>query len=72
MTGKPGGAVFWHSNTPHASDWNRSEYGRLAIIVCYNAMSNNPGEGRGHGLPIPVELAPEDALIQWKHAQGIG
>jgi hypothetical protein len=66
MIGKPGGTVFWHSNLPHQSDDNRSDFGRLAIIVCYNAMSNAPGEGKGHGKPIPVEMVADDALLKWR------
>jgi len=64
MIGDPGDVVFWHSNLPHASATNRSEHGRLAVIVCYNAMGNDPGPGRGHGKPVPIETASDESLLR--------
>jgi ectoine hydroxylase len=37
----PAGSVLWfHSNIPHASGQNMSPYGRLLILVSYNAVHN--------------------------------
>ncbi|MDA0578015.1 MAG: phytanoyl-CoA dioxygenase family protein [Verrucomicrobia bacterium] len=38
----PGDALFFHSNTLHRSDQNRSEFPRWTLIGCYNAKRNNP------------------------------
>jgi len=72
MTGAPGGVAFWHSNVPHVSAANTSEYPRLAVIVAYNAMSNAPasGKGAGQGKPEPIRTESEDALLRWKARAG--
>jgi ectoine hydroxylase-related dioxygenase (phytanoyl-CoA dioxygenase family) len=64
IVGSPGGTLFWHSNLPHSSDDNRSDHPRLALIVAYNALSNEPGAGRGHGRPVPVPPLGDDALLR--------
>lgn len=67
MVGKPGGVVFWHANAPHASDANRSDHGRLAIIVAYNALSNQPvpGKGEAQGKPVALEAVSDDSILKW-------
>jgi ectoine hydroxylase-related dioxygenase (phytanoyl-CoA dioxygenase family) len=58
-----GSALFFHSNTLHSSGPNRSERWRTSYICCYNALSNAPIlPGRGHGRPMPIALAPDDAI----------
>ncbi|MDA0991760.1 MAG: phytanoyl-CoA dioxygenase family protein [Verrucomicrobia bacterium] len=52
---EPGTAVFFHCNTLHRSDQNRSENSRWSLICCYNRMSNPPVKRRGHGEPLPIE-----------------
>lgn len=37
-----GDALFFHSNTLHRSDQNRSPNPRWGFICCYNAAANNP------------------------------
>jgi hypothetical protein len=59
----PGSVLFFHSNTLHASDANRSSHPRRAYICCYNALSNIPFGNKGHGKPEPIELVPDDALL---------
>ncbi len=39
---EPGDAVIFHCNTLHASDANRSERSRLALLGCYNTKRNDP------------------------------
>ena len=59
----PGAALFFHCNTLHSSEQNRSERWRTSYICCYNGMSNAPIlAGRGHGRPVPIILAPDDAI----------
>ena len=62
---KPGSVLFFHCNLLHASEPNRSKYPRLAYICCYNAFPNVPIVGKGHGLPTPIQLAPDDTILQF-------
>ena len=62
---KPGSVLFFHCNLLHASEPNRSKHPRLAYICCYNAFSNIPIIGKGHGPPSPIQLAQEDAIMQF-------
>jgi len=61
---KPGSAIFFHCNLLHASEPNLSERPRRAYICCYNAFSNVPVLGKGHGRPVPIPLVPDDALLR--------
>ena len=38
---EPGDAVFFHANTLHRSDMNRSDNPRWSMICCYNAARND-------------------------------
>lgn len=38
----PGDAIFFHGNTLHRSDQNRSEHPRWSLICCYNTRHNDP------------------------------
>ena len=58
-----GSALFFHGNTFHASEANLSERHRRAYICCYNALSNVPYGGKGHGRPDPIALSPDDAIL---------
>ena len=62
---KPGSVLFFHCNLLHASEPNRSERPRLSYICCYNAFSNVPIIGKGHGSAVPIELATDDAILQF-------
>jgi ectoine hydroxylase len=60
----PGSALFFHCNLLHASEPNLSDRPRRAYISCYNAFSNVPVLGKGHGQPVPIPLVGDDALLQ--------
>jgi ectoine hydroxylase-related dioxygenase (phytanoyl-CoA dioxygenase family) len=60
----PGSALFFHCNLLHASEPNLSDHRRCAYICCYNAFSNVPIAGKGHGRPVPIPMAADDALLQ--------
>ena len=64
-----GSALFFHSNLLHSSEPNLSDRHRRAYICCYNALSNIPFDGRGHGKPEPIRLVPDDAILQWSANQ---
>ena len=68
---EPGDALFFHGNTFHSSEANLSEHPRHAYICCYNALSNVPYGGKGHGKPVPIRLAPDDAILRFAEAVGV-
>lgn len=59
---EPGDTLFFHSNTLHRSDANRSEYPRWSLICCYAAASN-----RAVSNPPPlskVDRIDDTALVE--------
>lgn len=60
-----GSALFFHGNTFHSSEPNLSEFHRRAYICCYNALSNVPYGGKGHGKPVPIRVSPDDAILSY-------
>ena len=51
----PGDAVFFHGNTLHRSDQNKSQHSRWSLICCYNTKHNDPYvEGKHPGYE-PLE-----------------
>lgn len=45
---KPGDVLFFHSNTLHRSDQNKSPNPRWSFICCYNTKHNNPYKKSHH------------------------
>lgn len=45
---EPGDGVFFHCNTLHRSDMNRSANPRWTFLCCYNAKRNDPYKVHGH------------------------
>ncbi|HEY8665396.1 MAG TPA: phytanoyl-CoA dioxygenase family protein [Tepidisphaeraceae bacterium] len=71
---EPGTALFFHCNTLHRSDPNKSPNSRWSLICCYNAMNNIPFTGKGHGKPIPLETWADDTIVEvgtrhWKRLE---
>jgi len=70
ITGKAGTAAIFHCNTLHASGHNLSHRDRWQVYMCYNRCANRPQDVpeprpayvRGTDW-TPLELAPEDAII---------
>lgn len=62
-------ALFFHGNLAHASDANLSGRHRRAYICTYNALSNTPSSGTGHGKPEPIPVVPDDAILRWSEQQ---
>ncbi len=58
----PGDALFFHSNTLHRSDQNRSEHPRWSLLCCYNTRHNNPYKESHHPFYEKLEKAPDSAL----------
>jgi len=61
---KPGDALFFHSNTLHRSDQNRSLNPRWSLIGCYNTKHNNPYKkmANGHSCYTPLEKWSDDRV----------
>jgi len=45
---EPGAGLFFHCNTLHRSDQNRSPGPRWTFLACYNAARNDPYKESGH------------------------
>jgi ectoine hydroxylase-related dioxygenase (phytanoyl-CoA dioxygenase family) len=61
---EPGDAVFFHSNTLHASGANNSENSRWAMICCYNAASNNPYKESHHPGYTRLEKVDDGEILR--------
>ena len=59
---EPGDALFFHSNTLHRSDQNKSPDPRWTLICCYNTKHNNPYKASHHPFYEPLVKAPDSAL----------
>ena len=55
--------LFFHCNTLHRSDQNRSDNRRWTLICCYNGARNNPYREHHHPRYTPLEKV-EDAEIK--------
>jgi ectoine hydroxylase len=58
----PGDALFFHSNTLHRSDQNKSPHPRWSLLCCYNTKHNNPYKASHHPFYERLEKAPDSAL----------
>jgi hypothetical protein len=59
----PGDALFFHSNTLHASDANDSDHPRWAMICCYNAASNDPYKDSHHPRYTKLDKVNDDQIL---------
>jgi ectoine hydroxylase len=59
----PGDALFFHSNTLHRSDQNKSEHPRWSMICCYNAARNDPYKDSHHPRYTPLNVVPDSAIL---------
>ena len=67
---KAGDGLFFHCNTVHRSDQNRSPNRRWTLICCYNAARNDPYLDHHHPHYTSIEKVSDDAvrLAGAKHA----
>jgi hypothetical protein len=68
---EPGDVLFFHCNLLHGSGANLSDHPRRAYICCYNAFSNVPVIGKGHGSPVPIDLCEDGALLRIRDEGGV-
>jgi len=58
----PGDACFFHANTLHASEQNKSEHPRNVMLCCYNAAWNDPYKAHHHPGYTRLEKVPDDRI----------
>ncbi len=66
---EPGDALFFHANTLHRSDQNRSPDPRWAFICCYNTARNNPYKESRHPRYSPLEVWPDERVKEMGRRQ---
>ena len=71
---EPGAAIFFHSNTLHRSDQNKSEHPRWAFIACYNTRHNDPYKDSKHPRYSPLDVWDDSRVAeigrqQWEEMQ---
>jgi hypothetical protein len=59
---EPGDGLFFHCNTLHRSDQNRSPDRRWTLICCYNAARNDPYLEHHHPRYTKLDKVPDAAL----------
>jgi hypothetical protein len=60
---EPGDAVFFHANTLHRSDKNRSDKPRWSMICCYNAKHNDPFKESQHPRYTKLTKVPDSMIL---------
>jgi hypothetical protein len=68
----PGDALFFHSNTLHRSDQNRSPHRRTTFLCCYNSARNNPYKVHHHPQYYRLEKVAETALKDYQTRTAVG
>ncbi len=61
---EPGDALFFHCNTLHRSDQNRSDNRRWTLLCCFNAARNDPYLEHHHPGYTKLEKVSNDAIKQ--------
>jgi ectoine hydroxylase len=58
----PGDALFFHCNTLHRSDANRSRDRRWTLLICYNAARNDAFKREDDRSYVKLDKVPDTAL----------
>jgi ectoine hydroxylase len=61
---QPGDAVFFHGNTLHRSDQNKSDHPRWSMVCCYNSKHNDPYKDSHHPRYTPLDKVADSAIKQ--------
>ena len=61
---EPGDGVFFHCNTLHRSDMNRSPNPRWTFLCCYNAKRNDPYKVHGHPNYSYLDKYTDDKIAE--------
>ncbi len=62
---EPGDTVFFHANTLHRSDQNRSKNPRWSMICCYNSARNNPYKESHHPRYTALTKVPDSKIREY-------
>jgi ectoine hydroxylase len=62
---EPGDVLFFHSNTLHRSDQNRSANPRWSMICSYNAARNDPYQDAQHPRYTPLIKVPDSKIREY-------
>jgi ectoine hydroxylase-related dioxygenase (phytanoyl-CoA dioxygenase family) len=62
---EPGDAVYFHCNTLHRSDQNRSQHPRWSMICSYNAARNDPFRESHHPRYTPLVKVPDSSIREY-------
>ena len=67
---QPGDAIFFHSNTLHASGPNTSQAPRTLLHCSYNAVDNEPllGKDQEHHMYHHLEKMPDSAIREHQYS----
>ncbi|MBI1368186.1 MAG: phytanoyl-CoA dioxygenase family protein [Planctomycetes bacterium] len=61
---EPGDALFFHANTLHRSDQNRSDNPRWSMICCYNSKHNDPYAPGKHPNYTPLSKVDDNMVLK--------
>ena len=62
---EPGDTLFFHCNTLHRSDQNRSQHPRWSMICSYNAARNDPYKESQHPRYTPLVKVPDSRIREY-------
>jgi ectoine hydroxylase len=60
---EPGDVLFFHANTLHRSDQNRSNHPRWSMICCYNTKHNDPYREAHHPRYTKLIKVPDAEIV---------
>jgi len=59
---EPGDGLFFHGNTLHSSEQNRSAKRRWTLLCCYNRVDNDTFKRDDDRYYVPLETVSDDAI----------
>ena len=62
---EPGDVLFFHCNTLHRSDQNKSQHPRWSMICSYNAARNDPYKESQHPRYTPLIKVPDSRIREY-------
>ena len=71
---QPGDGLFFHGNTLHSSEQNRSAKRRWTLLCCYNRVDNDTFKRDDDRYYVPLDKVPDSAIksVGLKFSDGVG
>jgi ectoine hydroxylase len=71
---EPGDGLFFHGNTLHSSEQNRSAKRRWTLLCCYNRVDNDTFKREDDRYYVPLDKVPDSAIKQagLRFSDGVG